>query len=153
MCISLGRPPPSPLRVRRRFAFEARELATTYAGTLWAAERWYGRDSETGRRVHALRETVEQEFGLKARLSGPVLGTAIRAGMALEGRRLRRGWTYEPPTFFEANDAAAVRPEWQAALRGAWVEAAAASRSAEGVAARVALDEPALGLPLATGDA
>ncbi len=140
-------------RVRRRFAFEARELATTYAGTLWAAERWYGRDSDMGRRLHALRDTVKRELGLKARLAGPVLGTAIRVGMSLEARRLRRGWTYEPPTFFEANDAAASRPEWRAARRGAWVEAAAVSRPALGVAARTAQDEPALALPFVTEDA
>jgi len=46
------------------------------------------------------------------------------AALWLEERRLRRGRTYEPPTFYEANPAAAARPE--VASRGVaacrWVE-------------------------------
>jgi hypothetical protein len=58
-----------------------------------------------------------------ARIVGPV----VLATLWREERRLRRGRTYEPPTFYEANPAAASRPE--VAGRGAaacrWVSPAA----------------------------
>jgi hypothetical protein len=96
---------PDP-RVRSRFHWEARSLATVYSGLVWAAERWLGRDTAAGALAAATRRALVAEFGTIARLAGPVVGTALLATMRLEARRLRRGWTYEPPTFYEANEAA-----------------------------------------------
>jgi hypothetical protein len=116
---------PDP-RIRDRFAWESRDLPTLYAGALWAAERWSRRSPALAPRIRATRERLVRAFGLRARLAGPVLGTVLLATLRREERRLRRGATYEPRTFYEANPAA-----WpEAAARGAtlcrWVEASGA---------------------------
>ncbi len=118
---------PDP-RVRERIASETKDLPTQYAGALWAAERWFARDNpELVARMRTTRRAVEREFGWKARLGARVVGPVALAALWLEERRLRRGLTYEPPTFYEANPAAAARPEL--AARGVaacrWVEAPA----------------------------
>ncbi len=122
---------PDP-RVRERVAFETEDLPTQYAGALWASERWFARDNPAlAARLRSTRRALEGEFGWKARLGARVVGPAALAMLWLEERRLRRGLTYEPPTFYEANPAAAARPEL--AARGAaacrWVESPA--RAAE----------------------
>lgn len=98
------------LRVRKRFVQEARGLSTVYAGLLWATERWLGRHTAAGALAASTRRTLVAEFGARARVSGPLIGTVLLGTMRLEARRLRRGWTYEPATFYEANDAALAQP-------------------------------------------
>jgi hypothetical protein len=115
---------PDP-RVRERIAFETKGLATQYAAALWASERWFARTNPAlAARLRATRDGIEQEFGWKARVAARVAGPLVLASLALEERRLRRGRTYEPPTFYEANPAAAARAELRG--RGAaacrWVE-------------------------------
>jgi hypothetical protein len=39
------------------------------------------------------------EFGLKARLAAALGGRYAYIRMFIEDRRLRKGWTFEPPTF------------------------------------------------------
>ena len=53
-----------------------------------------------------------REFGWRAVAIGPLIGTVIYQSMKAEARRLARGWTYEPPTFYEVNRAA-----WRLARR------------------------------------
>ncbi len=128
---------PDP-RVRARVAFETKDLATEYAGALWASETWFARTSPAlAARLRTTRRGIEREFGWKARVAARLVGPFVLATLALEERRLRRGRTYEPPTFYEANPAAAARPEL--AARGAaacrWVEPVAAqSETNEAVA-------------------
>jgi radical SAM superfamily enzyme YgiQ (UPF0313 family) len=115
---------PDP-RVRRRVAFETRDLATDYAAALWASERWFARENPAlASRLGETRHAIEREFGGKARLAARVAGPVVLATLWREERRLSRGRTYEPSTFYEANLAAAARPE--VAARGAaacrWVE-------------------------------
>ena len=50
-----------------------------------------------------LYEDLCSEFGLKARLIGPLLGRYIHWTLGREAKRLKAGWTYEPPTFYERN--------------------------------------------------
>jgi len=95
-------------RIRARVAWECRDLATTWAGVLWAAERHLGASPHAARKARAVREDIVREFGWKAAVAGPLLGRAIHLAMRREERRLRHGWTYEPPTFYEANPAAAA---------------------------------------------
>ena len=119
---------PDP-RVRARVAFETKDLKTQYAGALWASERWFARTNPAlAARLRATREAVEREFGWKARLAARVVGPVVLATLWREDRRLRRGRTCEPPTFYEANPAAAARSDL--AARGAaacrWVEPPAA---------------------------
>ena len=115
---------PDP-RVRNRVAFETKDLATEYAGALWASERWFARENPAlAARLRVTRRGIEREFGWRARVAARVVGPVVLATLWLEERRQRRGRTYEPPTFYEANPAAAARPE--VATRGAaacrWVE-------------------------------
>jgi hypothetical protein len=46
------------------------------------------------------------EFGLKSRLYAALGGRYVHWKMRREEKRLARGWTYEPPTFYERNAAA-----------------------------------------------
>jgi len=125
-----GHPDP---RVRDRVAFETKDLATQYAGALWASEKWFARTNPVlAARLRVTRRDIEREFGWKARVAAPLVGTAVLATLWLEERRLRRGRTYEPRTFYEANPAAAARLEL--AARGVaacrWVEAPASQPEA-----------------------
>ena len=112
-------------RVRDRVAFETKDLKTQYAGALWASERWFARQNPAlAARLRATRHGIEREFGWKARLAARIVGPVVLATLWREERRLGRGRTYEPPTFYEANPAAAARSDMT--TRGAstcrWVE-------------------------------
>ena len=96
---------PNP-RVRRRFAWEARELSTVYPAVV-AAARFYYRDSPALRaKMEAVLNDLHGEFGLKSRLYAALAGRYVYWKMHREEKRLARGWTYEPPTFYEWNEAA-----------------------------------------------
>lgn len=90
-------------RVRERYAWECRNLPTAYVGALWAAERWFKDSPFMAAKIRSVREAIAAEFGLKAKLAAPVIGRALLIAMRREHRRLRDGWTHEPPTFYEAN--------------------------------------------------
>jgi len=95
------------LRIRRRYAWEARELGTSFSALLGAARRFY-RDNPTMRaKMDAILRDLRQEFGWKSALSAAVGGRYVSWTLRREQRRLARGWTYEPPTFYENNEAAA----------------------------------------------
>jgi hypothetical protein len=124
-------------RVRRRVAFETKDLGTQYAGALWASEKWFARRNPAlAARLRATRRDIEGAFGWTARVAARVVGPLVLATLWREERRLRRGVTYEPPTFYEANPAAAGRPD--VAARGAsacrWVEPPARAAADEAVA-------------------
>ena len=118
-------------RVRARVRRECRHLATTYAGALWAAEGFLRGQPQARARVRATRLALVREFGLPARVAGPLVGSALRAAMHLEQRRRRRAVACEPPTFYEANAAAVDALSLHA--RGAkpcrWVEATGDERA------------------------
>jgi len=90
-------------RIRRRFAWEVKDLATTYAGAVWAARSWLRNQPNLRERADRVLSGLYHEFGLKARLAAPLVGRYLKSTMAREARRLRQGWTYEPPTFCETN--------------------------------------------------
>jgi hypothetical protein len=92
---------PEP-RIRERFRREMRFFPLTFGGAVWAMEKYFrDRNRLVAAKVRSLREEIHREFRLKARLFGAVSGTFIRFRIWCEERRLRRGWTYEPPTFVE----------------------------------------------------
>ena len=90
-------------RVRERYRRECRGLPTTYAGALWAAQHWLRASPLLVRRIADIRQAIVREFGLVARLAGPVAGAFLLAAMHREARRLRVGPSHEPPTFYEIN--------------------------------------------------
>lgn len=101
------------LRVRRRFEREARGLASTWAGGLWAARRWYARrNPPVAARLDEVLQQLFREFGLRARLAAATLGPFVAMALWREERALAGGATREPPTNYlpRALDAVSVRP-------------------------------------------
>jgi radical SAM superfamily enzyme YgiQ (UPF0313 family) len=95
---------PNP-RIRARFAYEAANLPVKYAGALWAARRRYRDDPHRWRLISQILNELYAEFGWKARLAAPIVGSYLYRMLRREERRLQEGWTYEPPTFYETNSA------------------------------------------------
>jgi hypothetical protein len=95
---------PNP-RIRARFAHEAANLPAKYAGALWAARRRYRDEPHRCQLISEVLDELYAEFGWKARLAAPLVGFRFYHALRCEERRLKNGWTYEPPTFFETNSA------------------------------------------------
>ncbi len=101
-------------RVRNRFAWEARDLTVTFPASLWAARRWFSeRNPAVFKKLTMLLDEIKRDVGLKARLIAPLAGRFVWSKLRQEDRRLKAGWTYEPPTFYERNEQmAAHRRHW-----------------------------------------
>ncbi len=97
---------PDP-RIRRRFAWEARELATTFSAVVGGARRYYRKDPAMRAKMDAILNDLYREFGWKSRFFAAVGGRYVAWTIRREEQRLARGWTYEPPTFYEQNEPAA----------------------------------------------
>lgn len=108
-------------RVRERTRRECRGLSTTHSGALWAAERWLRGQPSLVAQLRAMRRDIAREFGWKARVAAPLVGAWVLAAMHAEARRLRRGRSDEPPTFYDAN--APAQPAHPAATPCRAVEA------------------------------
>ena len=94
-------------RVRARFAYEAQNIALRYPAMVWAARAWL-QDSEHLRELTTeLLEEFYSELGMRARLLVPIAGRYLLRKVRQEDKRLREGWTYEPPTFYESQAEAA----------------------------------------------
>ena len=79
-------------RVRRRFAWEARELATTFSAATAGAKMYYRRNPAMRAKMAALLKELNEEFGWKSRLMS-LRGRAVRlleaaARGEASGRRL-----------------------------------------------------------------
>jgi hypothetical protein len=76
----------------------------TFPATLWAARRWFAqRNPAVFQKLTTLLEEIKREVGLKARLVAPFAGRFVWSKLRKEAQRLKTDWTYEPPTFYEAN--------------------------------------------------
>ena len=108
------------LRIRNRIAWEARELGTTYAAAVGGTRLYYRAQGNTLMlpKVNRLLAKLYAEFGIKARLAASLGGRYVRWKMRQEQQRLQRGWTYEPPTFFEVNESMNQLPEYRSRNRG-----------------------------------
>ena len=73
-----------------------------FAGALWAARKSFRGAPSVSEKISRILDEIQHEFGLKSRLAAPLAGMYLRVMIAREKRRLRNGWTYEPPTFCEA---------------------------------------------------
>ena len=102
---------PDP-NIRRRYAWDARELPTTFSALVCGAKLFY-RDSNPRmyEKMKALLKDLYSEFGLKARLFGEIGGRWVLRNIRREEKRLAAGWTYEPPTFYERNEAVTDNPQ------------------------------------------
>ncbi len=92
-------------RIRRRYAFEARELATTFSAAVAGAVRYYRNNPQMRAKLSAILADLHREFGWKSRLFSAVGGWYVLWKIRREEKRLASGWTYEPPTYYEKNDA------------------------------------------------
>ncbi len=91
--------------VRSRVAWDARDLIVTFPASLWAARRWFReRNPALARKLSDLLEEIKQEVGIRARVAAPLAGWVVWLKLRQEDKRLKAGWTYEPPTFYEMNE-------------------------------------------------
>jgi hypothetical protein len=90
------------LRVRARFAWDARSLKDGYAAALWAMEKHLRTTNPAvSEKIRALRKEVGREFGLMSRVATLVVGPLLAWSARREERRLAQGQTYEPQTIVE----------------------------------------------------
>ena len=90
-------------RIRDRAEWEADGMATVFAGSLWAARRWFKDNKPLAQRLDALLQEIFHDFGVKARIAAPLIGRFVFWKLQREDKRLKAGWTYEPPTFYDRN--------------------------------------------------
>ncbi|MEK7404508.1 MAG: radical SAM protein [Acidobacteriota bacterium] len=89
-------------RVRQRFQYDAEKLKGAYTALLWAMEHQLKATNEAiAAQVSALRREIEREFGVLSKASARLLGPVLLWASRREEKRLREGWTYEPPTIIE----------------------------------------------------
>ncbi|MHB8769753.1 MAG: B12-binding domain-containing radical SAM protein [Syntrophales bacterium] len=93
-------------RIRRRIAWEAAPLRTTYAGAVWAMRKWYRQDPSLHAAADELLRDLTAAFGWPTRLIAPLIGRYAFSALKKETARLASGWRYEPPTLYEKNAAA-----------------------------------------------
>jgi hypothetical protein len=96
-------------RIRKRYEWEARFLSVGYAGALWAARRWFRSNPGVSAKAGEVLRDLYREFGLKTRLAAPLVGSFLLYTIWREDRRLERGWTYEPPCFYDAPEQVLTR--------------------------------------------
>ena len=95
--------------VRERFAAEAAKLRTAYNAALWAMEKHlHGVNRNVSDQIRALRHEIEREFGAPARAASLFAGPVLLWTARREEQRLKRGQTYEPPTFRQCSNWAAA---------------------------------------------
>ena len=92
-------------RIRSRFAHEAANLPMHYSGVLWASRQRYRNDPHRRQLIDEILKEFHAEFGWKSRLFAPIVGRYLYRTLIREEKRLENGWTYEPPTFYETNQA------------------------------------------------
>jgi radical SAM superfamily enzyme YgiQ (UPF0313 family) len=92
-------------RIRRRFAWEARELGTSFSSVAGAAKLYYRNNPAMYAKISSLLKDLNREFGWKSRIFGSVGARYVLHTIRQEAKRLAAGWTYEPPTFYENNAA------------------------------------------------
>ena len=93
-------------RVRKRIAWEASPLRSTYAGAVWAMKQWSRNDQRQKKMAAELLKDIYAAFGWKTHIITPLIGLFAWFSLAREERKLASGWTYEPQSFREMNAAA-----------------------------------------------
>lgn len=88
-------------RIYDRFLWDVKPLKTTYAGAIWAMKKWFSDNNSVGEKLDILLKDIYAEFGWKTQIIAPIIGRYIYSKIKKEESRLKEGWTYEPPTFYE----------------------------------------------------
>jgi hypothetical protein len=92
-------------RIRRRFELEAAGMATNLSAVVGGTRSYYRKNPALQARMTLLLKDMGREFGWRSRLSAMLGGPYVSWKIRQEERRLAAGWTYEPPTFYEINEA------------------------------------------------
>jgi len=90
-------------RVRKRYQLDTAPIQTIYAGAVWAMKKRFWKNKAVHQKLKMLLKDLYREFGWKTRIIAPIIGIYCLAAIINEERRLKRGWTYEPETFYEKN--------------------------------------------------
>ena len=90
-------------RIRKRFANEIRNIPVLFSGALWAARCWFRGNPLLVKKMTGFLEDIYDEFGMKSRLAALPVGLLVLCCLFRENRRLAKGLTYEPPTFYESS--------------------------------------------------
>ncbi len=97
-------------RVRRRYAWEAQELATTYSALAAAARLYFRDDKELRAKMSRLLRDLRRELGAKSWLVAAIGGRWLLGKILREERELQAGASREPTTFYEKNAACVDNP-------------------------------------------
>lgn len=92
--------------VKKRFKRQIRNTPILNSAAVWATRKWYKENERMYKKIDALFQEIYSEFGWKSKIAAPLLGRIVYFAMKMEDKRLNNGWTYEPPTFYEKNEAA-----------------------------------------------
>ena len=95
---------PDP-RVRARYALDASGLSTRLSALVGAAEIYYRGNPLMHAKMSALLKDLKAEFGWKSRFFSFFGGRFILRQIYKEEKRLAEGFSYEPPTIYERNEA------------------------------------------------
>lgn len=93
-------------RIRGRYKWDTAPIRTTYAGAVWAMKKRFRKNKTVQHKLNGLLRDLYQEFGWKTRAIAPIIGIYCLVAIINEERRLKNGWSYEPKTFYDKNDAA-----------------------------------------------
>jgi radical SAM superfamily enzyme YgiQ (UPF0313 family) len=97
--------------IRDRYAWEAREIGTTFAALVGGAKLYYRKNPAMRKKMAALLKEIHAEFGWKSRVFSALGGLYVLRKIRAEEKRLAAGWTYEPKTWYERNAAVSDRPD------------------------------------------
>jgi radical SAM superfamily enzyme YgiQ (UPF0313 family) len=90
------------LRVRERFARQAKKLRGVYNAALWVMEREFRKvNRSVSEEIGSLRREVQKEFPFTAHLTAALFGPVLLWFTRREEKRLKAGRRYEPPVFIE----------------------------------------------------
>ena len=88
-------------RIRRRFAWEARSLSTTFSAALGAAKFYYRKQPALCAKMATVLRDLHRQFGFTSRLVSLLGGWWLLRRIRREEKRLAAGGTREPPTYYE----------------------------------------------------
>ena len=94
-------------RIRGRYMRECGKLSTAYAAAIWAFKKWYKYDKKMQDKMSNILKELYKEFGLKTRITAPIIGSIIHFSCKRDQAQLDKGKTLEPQTLYVKNKYAA----------------------------------------------
>lgn len=95
--------------IRQRYQREAQELFTTFSALTGALLVYYRDQLPLREKIREFQNTLHRYGGIKSRFYSLVGRFYLINRIRKEEKRLKNGITYEPPTFYEANESMLAR--------------------------------------------